>query len=69
MLHLTEAILPHGAGLSEGGAISAKGLLELGARPAVDQALSADAIVQLGEARPRLPGRLAVLISRLAFGG
>lgn len=40
MPHLTETILQHAAGLPEGGAISAKGLLHLGARPAVDQALS-----------------------------
>ncbi|MCM8731977.1 DUF6088 family protein [Hephaestia sp. GCM10023244] len=40
MSHLSESILHHAASLPEGGALSAKGLLHLGARPAVDQALS-----------------------------
>ena len=40
MRRLTEAILQHAASLPEGSVISAKGLLHLGARPAVDQALS-----------------------------
>jgi hypothetical protein len=40
MQRLTELILEHAARLPEGGAIAAKGLLHLGNRAAVDQALS-----------------------------
>jgi hypothetical protein len=40
MTRLTELILAHGAGLPEGAPVSAKGLLHLGNRAAVDQALS-----------------------------
>ena len=40
MTRLTEQILAHTAGLPEGTPVSAKGLLHLGTRAAVDQALS-----------------------------
>lgn len=40
MQRLTEQILSHAEGLREGAPISAKGLLHLGNRAAVDQALS-----------------------------
>jgi hypothetical protein len=40
MTRLTEQILAHAAGLPEGTPVSAKGLLHLGNRAAVDQALS-----------------------------
>ena len=40
MTRLTEQILSHMAGLPEGASVSAKGLLHLGNRAAVDQALS-----------------------------
>jgi hypothetical protein len=40
MTRLTEKILAHMAGLPEGASVSAKGLLHLGNRAAVDQALS-----------------------------
>lgn len=40
MTRLTEQILAHAAGLPEGAPLSAKSLLHLGARAAVDQALS-----------------------------
>ena len=40
MTRLTEQILSHAAGLPEGAPVSAKSLLHLGNRAAVDQALS-----------------------------
>ena len=40
MIRLTEQIMAHAAGLPEGAPVSAKGLLHLGNRAAVDQALS-----------------------------
>src|SRR3546814_15099044 len=40
MTRLTEQILSHATGLPEGAPVSAKGLLHLGNRAAVDQALS-----------------------------
>ena len=40
MVRLTEQIMAHAAGLPEGTSVSAKGLLHLGNRAAVDQALS-----------------------------
>ena len=40
MVRLTEQIMAHAAGMPEGASVSAKGLLHLGNRAAVDQALS-----------------------------
>ena len=40
MQRLTQSILEHMASLAEGASVSAKALLHLGSRPAVDQALS-----------------------------
>lgn len=40
MQRLTERIMAHAGGLPEGAAVSAKGLLDLGNRAAIDQALS-----------------------------
>ena len=69
MTRLTEQILAHATGLPEGMPVSAKGLLHLGNRAAVDQALSRlSERGQLIRPRVRLRRRAAWQISWSSIG-